>query len=494
MAAGESPVDPFSESVWESHRATITDLYQTRNLPLNQVVQYMRSQHGFKPTLKMYKYRLKKWNLRKYLRHSDVVEFIHSNERPEIRGAKASRERIDGYLRQRGQRKKTVKNHGRAAQQVDTLSDDQKSVSAQAIAPSIVARKVRLPGPCLSSPHSPDSFRLLEGSIHAMRSYTSGNLEANAWMLDSRGDLNARDLGLAWHGSWYTVRHLMDAGRAKQAFRIVQKCNQIFEEVLVSGSPRFFSSAFLVFLGLSSSWPDLAASVVRYMHSLSRIKFSDSNHPMVQFLFNLHKLGPKELSQYGDTLAHASVTVLQDFFPFGSRTHVEPVVNVAQDLFHLGITSGDSAVSQISTVIRQLEASGEQKTKKVFSAKRELIHVYLQMKDYTKALQLVSDMLSPTNREFVEGTYNEIVYYRQLFEIHKALGDHQRTISACRKAANLCMKLYGPAHEFTVNNLALYENYLRECGNDDGADQVKGILTGALDELCSGIEELTLVT
>jgi hypothetical protein len=51
MAVGDSHDDPFSASAWESHRTTITDLYQTKNLPLKQVMQYLRSRHGFKATL-----------------------------------------------------------------------------------------------------------------------------------------------------------------------------------------------------------------------------------------------------------------------------------------------------------------------------------------------------------------------------------------------------------------------------------------------------------
>ncbi|KAH8201643.1 hypothetical protein TruAng_004164 [Truncatella angustata] len=304
----------------------------------------------------MYKYRINKWNLRKNLRHRDVEEFVRSNKTPKIRGGKATPQRIDNYL-QRRRRERPAKKHGQAAQHVDTLYDDQKTDGAPSTALSVVANKVRLPGSSLFSPRSPDGLRLLEGSIHAMRSYTSGHFDAKIWVLDSQGDLNVPDRALEWHGTWYTVRHLMEAGRAKQAFRVVQKCNQVFGEILVSDSPRFFSSALLVFLGLSSTWPDLAASVLRYMHSLSRIIFRESNHPMVQFLSNICKI---------------------------------------------------------------------------------------------------------------------------------------ETISAGQKAVELCVEMYGLADDFTVDNLASYENYLRECGNDDEADQVKGTLKGAMDELCSGIEELGL--
>lgn len=280
--------------------------------------------------MKMYKYRIKKWNLRKYLRHGDVEEFVRSNKPPEVRGAKASQRQIDKYLQQRRRYERAAKRHDPAPRHVNTVYDDHETAGAPSMALSVVANRVRLPRPSLFSPRSPDGLRLLEGSIHAMRSYTSGNFDAKTWVLDSRGGLNVRDRALEWHGAWYTVRHLMDAGRAKQAFRVVQKCNQVFEEILVSDSPTFFSSAFLVFLGISSSWPELAASVLRYMHSLSRIRFGDSNHPMVEFLSNICKLGM--LSEI-DATSHTEqfiekvlIQKLESFPDMGIHSHMLPLL------------------------------------------------------------------------------------------------------------------------------------------------------------------------
>lgn len=80
--------------------------------------------------------------------------------------------------------------------------------------------------------------------------------------------------------------------------------------------------------------------------------------------------------------------------------------------------------------------------------------------------------------------------YRLLFQIYRALGDHQKAILASRKVIKLCVELYGLASDFTVDNLASSESYLRECGNNDEADQVGYTLKRAMDELCSGVEEL----
>lgn len=108
--------------------------------------------------------------------------------------------------------------------------------------------------------------------------------------------------------------------------------------------------------------------------------------------------GIGELSQYGHILANASIAVLREFFPLHSKTHAKIVVDTARDLFHLGIISGDSAVFQILTIIGHLEASDEVEPYTILSTKRELTYVYLWMKDYANALQLLSEILSPTHR------------------------------------------------------------------------------------------------
>ncbi|KAI1862854.1 uncharacterized protein JN550_010001 [Neoarthrinium moseri] len=491
MADGGSQTAFASAAAWDSHRAIITDLYQARNMPLTQVMQYMESRHGFKATMKMYKYRIKQWNLRKNLRAQDVEEFVRSKKTPEIRGAKASQERIEKYLRQRD---RLTKKHDHVAQHTRSPLHDGRNpgvASSTALAVAAHNNTVRILKPPLFSPRSPDVLRALEGSIHAMRSYTSAHFDTKAWVLDSRGDLDvSKDPALEWHGTWYTVRHLMDAGKAKEAFRVVQKSNQVFEKVLASDSPTFFSSAFIVFLGLSGSWPDLAASVLRYMHSLSRIILKDSDHPMIELLSNIRKIEIGELPKYGRTLTNGSVAVIQDFFPFHSKIHVEAIIDAARDLFQLGIVDGDSAVSQILAIIRQLEASDGVDPYRILSAKRELTYVYLWKKDYTSALKTVSEILLPSNREVIKGMFTEPVSYRLLFQIHKELGNRQEAITACRKVVEFCVDRYGLADDFTIDNLSAFESYLRECGNIEEADQVKETLKGAMDELCSGIEEL----
>jgi hypothetical protein len=52
---------------WESHRHTIIRLYMNEDRTLKDVMQIMRTQHSFNATVKMYKSRIAKWDVRKYM-------------------------------------------------------------------------------------------------------------------------------------------------------------------------------------------------------------------------------------------------------------------------------------------------------------------------------------------------------------------------------------------------------------------------------------------
>ncbi|KAK3694183.1 hypothetical protein B0T22DRAFT_437284 [Podospora appendiculata] len=56
---------------WDHYQQTITHLYMQENRTLRQVDDMMRQEYGFRATIKMYKTRIRKWNLRKNARHDD---------------------------------------------------------------------------------------------------------------------------------------------------------------------------------------------------------------------------------------------------------------------------------------------------------------------------------------------------------------------------------------------------------------------------------------
>ncbi|KAK0746788.1 Clr5 domain-containing protein [Schizothecium vesticola] len=63
---GPPRAPPVSSSDWETHRATIYYLWKSRNMPLKQLMDTMRSEHSFAPSRKQYVLQLKKWGMHKY--------------------------------------------------------------------------------------------------------------------------------------------------------------------------------------------------------------------------------------------------------------------------------------------------------------------------------------------------------------------------------------------------------------------------------------------
>ncbi|KAB8240660.1 Clr5 domain-containing protein [Aspergillus flavus] len=62
-----------TEADFAEHRATITSLY--RQKPLVDVMEHMRREHHFQATARMYKARLKRWHVTKYVRyHTDDAQ------------------------------------------------------------------------------------------------------------------------------------------------------------------------------------------------------------------------------------------------------------------------------------------------------------------------------------------------------------------------------------------------------------------------------------
>ncbi|KAK3361930.1 Clr5 domain-containing protein, partial [Lasiosphaeria ovina] len=99
---------------WDTHRATIQELYQAQNMPLKDVMKVMEDRHGFRATQRMYKTRIKSWGLDKNFKESEVVELFRLRREREragksaaaatytIRGREVDWDRVNTYVRRKG--------------------------------------------------------------------------------------------------------------------------------------------------------------------------------------------------------------------------------------------------------------------------------------------------------------------------------------------------------------------------------------------------------
>ncbi|PSR82427.1 hypothetical protein BD289DRAFT_15564 [Coniella lustricola] len=71
-----------SEEQWKQYRELITRLYWEDNLPMPAVREYMGSEHGFHATARAYKFRFKKWGLRKNIKGHEARELVSGSKNP----------------------------------------------------------------------------------------------------------------------------------------------------------------------------------------------------------------------------------------------------------------------------------------------------------------------------------------------------------------------------------------------------------------------------
>ncbi|KAK4183310.1 hypothetical protein QBC35DRAFT_478287 [Podospora australis] len=90
---------------WDIHKGTISDLYQTQNLPLKDVMKVMEDRHGFRATIKS-------WGLDKNFKECEVVELFRLRREREragktyskymLRGREVDWDRVQNYVRRKG--------------------------------------------------------------------------------------------------------------------------------------------------------------------------------------------------------------------------------------------------------------------------------------------------------------------------------------------------------------------------------------------------------
>ncbi|KIX07052.1 uncharacterized protein Z518_05029 [Rhinocladiella mackenziei CBS 650.93] len=125
-------VRPHSEADWDKWRPLFTRLYIEENRTLPQVMEIMRDEHRVWASQKMYKNKIKAWNLRKYLKEDEAQQILEG-EIPET-GAIATAgdpEEVKKRAARSIQRKRA-----RQRARIQIPSPDQPSPMALALSPS----------------------------------------------------------------------------------------------------------------------------------------------------------------------------------------------------------------------------------------------------------------------------------------------------------------------------------------------------------------------
>ncbi|KAH8202307.1 hypothetical protein TruAng_003479 [Truncatella angustata] len=433
--AGASFASPMD---WFAQRATITHLYQDKNMTLSELKKYMRAHHGFNATIKMYKYRLGQWNIRKNLRYSEVEKYANSGAEcsdgdniPRLRGKKASQRRINAYIKRR-------------CELVPTGSPKKDLIFW-------------------------GDTKALERCIHATRCYVLGNLGTARWSTVAIDPMSI-NVGRQWHQRMWSAASLLNMGQVDPAFRLLRDCNKKIEDLLILDEPTFFEFASLSILRLCTSWPDLALSVVGHMYSLSKVIFQSSQHPAVIFLSSLYKLG-----RLGSHQVALAFLVLMK-------------IEVTVYLVAGGAIDTVSGIATLQKILSDLQASAEQRYVDILMIKSHISWMHFQNGDYDTVSSLNAEILSVIDDDVTGlGTPRVITCmissdgqkvdpiaqgYMMLFLIEQKHGEVEVARAVGKSLIEHCLETYGREDERMNRSLTLYEEYLKKVWNNHLATSV----------------------
>ncbi|OGM45775.1 hypothetical protein ABOM_005461 [Aspergillus bombycis] len=278
-----------TEADFAEHRATITSLY--RQKPLVEVMEHMRREHQFQATARMYKARLKRWHVTKYVRYGK-----------------------DDAQRQKG---KTPHAHvGDAAR-------------------SITSRRPALPtvAPGLGAPvHQQKVLDCLK----ILGKYVDVNSARGRWQTSPTFMASLQNSD--WLAQMTTVTILLRGGQVQAGFQLLGGCFDTYKANLKAESPLLTSETFMAAFQLMSISPSLGWSFLKYTCQLSGIVL-DMSHPLTQLLSKYLTFDNEAFANCSDLFLGCFLNLMKQHVSGWDDTHRDALLLTTGRMFLLSLTT-----------------------------------------------------------------------------------------------------------------------------------------------------------
>ncbi|KAK9425987.1 putative Clr5 domain-containing protein [Seiridium unicorne] len=472
---------------WATHRATVTSLYEGQNMTLKKIMQIMENEHKFYATERMYKSRLKQWGLRKNYRYEEVNEIIRQQS-TRVSAAKpgsssvvvGSRVRRAEARRGRPSRRQlgplvlaTPKRSPRTAvATLQQLTPPSSGVSCRVAAPP-GRGEISFLFP-LSPP--PDVRYPEECSFHISR-YCAGAFEQGTWMLDSPEWLNSNRNVVDWFNRIALARGALAGGHTQQGFKLLQIAFNDYKDMIVAQDPRlllYTSVALFLLVG----YPEVVAMFLRYVSNLSRI-IHGPYHPLHQIMATLDQMGLNMMQENARLIFDAQVSEFQRYLAPGNTFLQSITIFAIRNLAVAGLIDTDVAESKLRAVPREGDNG---------RISMALSQVLMMGGRYSEARRICEELLASG----IDRTRTIAGGYDTLFLICRLEGKEEMIRDASNRRINFCTETFGPSSDWAVDACSDYEKYLRDIGDNEGADQVFNKFGVQMESLTEGVAELVI--
>ncbi|KAK8010867.1 hypothetical protein PG990_009832 [Apiospora arundinis] len=291
---------------WEGYRGVITRLYSEENRPLKEVVHIMAQKYDFHATEKMYKDRLKRWGIRKYMKSAHTGE----GELPAKRALTPRHRELDPH---------------RVRQFLH-----QSSFRLRKSAPG---RKSAM----ISVAHQPTPITLnirgdlagMEAALQAVTTYTNTCFETGAWDFspDCFG-FDTQPVAFWYQKLLFAAAKLQNRQHLPASFDLLHSIFDEYRTLLYRQDPSLVILSLLAVLDLLGVGDELARAFVQYAAPLARIELGE-RHPLAVLWTKLESVQePRHLQEAVRTMTSAELDTVDrnsvpgSLYPTRSRVMV----------------------------------------------------------------------------------------------------------------------------------------------------------------------------
>lgn len=295
----------------------------------------------------MYKARLKAWGLTKNLKATDAKQIMDLAKSGVVKGPLVIRGRSMGA-------KKWQKRLNKVTA---------KSESSTGLVPTRNYRFWPTPTPSpdrLTAP-DPDTYRMTQISLQAVRDFANNRFETGAWDLMGLPYDFDSDKTDNWAGGFIQVtRNLVKDRNAPANFVLLHKLFEQASAVIDQATPQLIPGALWNIMHCLRVGPELADTLIRYVYSMVSIKLGRS-HPLTCFWAQMHTLGALQIQQILPAIIKAYFDIVVDHSHPANRWRVAVYPSCARLLQKWDGMTSSSVVTVYDRTIRGIEEYQERK-------------------------------------------------------------------------------------------------------------------------------------
>ncbi|KAH6660934.1 Clr5 domain-containing protein [Truncatella angustata] len=426
---------------WDSYRGTITRLYWDQGRPLKDVGEIMRREYGFNATEKMYKTRVKKWGLTKYVKVGKANEPRGEVEIGDI-SVPVIRSRVTAKRRSEGDW---------SHKQFQSLTEFEPSLRSIVL---LRGSQGLNPSPLATQVESPWQFKCVESCLTAVLDYSQSRFQTKQW--DPTIDLFRTDHSATW-GNQVSMGHAMiKNGKMKEGFRMIDICLKNYKSVIQREHPLILIETYTTLMYLSVHRLDLAESILRYLAGLCRAYLGPA-HPFSRLWTNLISLGMERLRQAAAVIIKSQLTLLATYFKPDAEFLLNQRVDTARQAHCFGGLSIEEAEEDIANAIDLKQKKGMPDTLTyVCWAKEMLAFVYKHNKRYSEAASILDEVGKHIGSGEVDDfEINE--YYSIKCQIATEIGTSQEYTALLREKLDWAASAVGTSHHWTMTAVTLLD-------------------------------------